>query len=80
MYSAGTMFCPRCYRRIEFVCEAMPRPGNYPDCECIVCGYVFAEGVVSDDLRAQAIEDLRHEQIEHADVSVRVQRGRRPRR
>ncbi len=73
MYSAGIMFCPgACYRRTEFVCEAMARPGQYPACECIVCGYEFAEGVVSDERRAQAIEDLRREQIEHADVSVKL--------
>ena len=80
MFSAGTMFCPRCYRRTEFVCEAMPRPGSYPACECIVCGYEFAEGVIPDERRAQAIEDLRREQIEHADVSVKLRLLSRSRR
>jgi len=80
MFSAGLLQCPRCVRRTEFYVETMARPGAYPEAFCCACDYRFAEGVVSDDLRAQAIEDLRREQIEHADVSVQVQRGRRPRR
>lgn len=66
MYSAGLLFCPSCYRRVEFATETMPRPGHYPAAECVVCGYEFDEGVVSDEIRAEAIEQLRAEKIQNA--------------
>ena len=63
MYSAGLLWCPSCYRLTEFVCEVMPRPGHYPACECVVCQYEFAEGVVDDDTRAEAIAKMRAERL-----------------
>lgn len=66
MYSAGRLFCPRCYSMQEFVCEAMPRPGSYPACECYVCSYEFGEGVIDDKTRAEAVEQMRAERVQNA--------------
>lgn len=66
MYAAGRLHCPSCFGMRMFFCEAMPRPGTYPECECGTCGYVFAEGVVSDEVRAEAIEKMRAERVRRA--------------
>ncbi|MCR9161181.1 MAG: hypothetical protein ACE37F_13050 [Nannocystaceae bacterium] len=67
-------------RTTEFYVEAMARPGLYPDAFCCACDFCYAEGVVPDERRAQAIEDLRREQIEHSDVSVKLRLLSRSRR
>ena len=71
MYSAGLLFCPSCYRMTEFATDAMPRPGYYPAAECVVCEFEYAEGVVSDAVRAEAIEKIRAERIQNAPRSRR---------